>query len=115
MSDIQLRIPEEYWDKLNGRWNSHKFFNTINHWHISDYESDTTCDLMLVECMDGRFYIVDNWGGDADGHHEVFNPYDKNSYPTFFESFEQGNRTAAAVVASITGAKAEEIMIKSEE
>jgi len=96
-------IPLEYWDTARGRFKSHLYFDTINHVHISDYSSEKSCDLMLVCCRDGRWYIEDNWGGDAEGAADVFNPYDKNSYPTFFETMELAERRAAAVISSITG------------
>ena len=76
-------IPEEYWDSERNRYNSHAYFDTINHHHISDYSGEETCDIMIVECKDGRWYIEDNWGVDATGAPVVFNPFEKGSYPTF--------------------------------
>ena len=107
----ELQIPEEYWDQARGRFNSHKFFNTINHHHISDYSGDQTCDIMIVECKDGRWYIEDNWGGDALGAEDVFNPFDKNSYPTFFPTREDAELRAAQIVSSITGIDINELLI----
>lgn len=105
------RIPLEYWNEKRGRYNSHRFFNTVNHWHISDYSREVHCDLMLVECADGRFYIEDNWGGDANGHEKVFNPFQTDSYPVFFSDFDTANEVAAKVVAEITGNDYKKLMI----
>lgn len=106
------KMPTECWDEGVKRYNSHSFFSTINHWHVSDYSQDENCDIMIVECKDGRFYIEDNWGGDAKGHPDVFNPFDINSYPTFFTSFTAANKAAAIVVSSITGSNYKELMIE---
>ena len=104
-------IPQEYWDEDREKWNSHSFFNTINHWHVSDYSQEKTCDIMIVECKDGRFFIEDNWGGDANCHTDVFNPFERSSYPVFYNDFHSVNEAAAKIVASITGSDYQEIMI----
>ena len=104
-------IPLEYWSENRGRYDSHRFFNTINHWHIDDYSQEVHCDLMLVECADGRFYIEDNWGGDAKGHEKVFNPFQRDSYPTFFNDFKSANVAAAKVVSEITGSDYKTLLI----
>lgn len=108
--NIVNQIPDQYWDANKSRWNSHLYFDTVNHTHISDYSGDKSCDLMLVECKDGRWYIEDNWGGDAEGAKDVFNPFERHSYPTFFSSFEAAERRAAEIVSEITGAKIEELL-----
>lgn len=105
-------IPPEYWDSWRERWNSHAFFHTVNHWHISDYSQDETCEVLVVECKDGRFYIEDNFGGDAKGHADVFNPFDRNSFPVFFSDFPSVNEAAAKIVASITGGDYQQFLIK---
>ena len=82
------------------------------HHHISDYGESATCDIMIVGCSDGRWYIEDNWGGDAEGAKEVFNPFDKESYPTFFSDCKSANLRAAEIVSSITGCTPEELMLE---
>lgn len=109
------KIPPEYWDESRGRYDSHHFFNTVNHWHISDYSQEVHCDLKLVECADGRFYIEDNWGGDANGHEKVFNPFQRDSYPSFFSDFGSANVAAAKVVAEITGSDYKTLLIDDRE
>lgn len=106
------KIPEEYWDVNRGRFNSHAYFKTVAHHHISDYEGQESCDIMIVGCSDGRWYIEDNWGGDAKGAEDVFNPFDKASYPTFFDSLEAVNLRAAEIVSSITGCDPKELILE---
>ena len=109
------QIPSDFWDKGRDRWDSHRYFTTINHWHISDYSGEIHCDIMLVACQDGRFYLEDNWGDDAKGHAQVFNPFLKDSYPTFFNTFDAANEAGAKVVAQITGSHYTELMIDTDE
>lgn len=107
-------IPDQFWDSERSRYNSHRFFDTINHHHISDYSGDESCDLMIVECRDGRWYVEDNWGGDAKGAEGVFNPFEKGSYPTFFPTLEAANLHAAEVVSSITGTPVAALLLEDE-
>ena len=105
-------IPDKYWDENKRRFDSHLFFDTVNHHHISDYSKEEHCDLMIVECSDGRWYIEDNWGRDAQGAKDVFNPFDKQSYPTFFPTMKEAAVRAAEVVSSITGSSVEFVLGK---
>lgn len=111
MSENQ-RIPLEFWDEDRNRFNSHAYFSTVQHHHIADYNSEITCDVMIVQCADGRWYIEDNWGGDAQGAHDVFNPFVKESYPTFFQDVKSCNQRAAEIVSSITGCNVNELMLE---
>lgn len=111
---MNVKIPSEYWDESRKRYNSHAYFKTINHHHISDYSGEHSCDIMIVECEDGRWYIEDNWGGDADGATDVFNPFDRDSFPTFFSNCEAANKRAAEIVSSITGCDQASLMLKDE-
>lgn len=99
-----MAIDPQYW---NGeRWDGHRAFHTISHHHISCYNpaaGHDTCDIMIVECADGRWYVEDNWGGDAKGAERVWNPFDKDSEPHFFPSMEEAQKHAVAVVAKISG------------
>lgn len=110
--EAQNKISDDYWDENRKRFNSHAYFKTICHHHISDYSGDITCDVMIVKCEDGRWYIEDNWGGDAQGAPDVFNPFEKDSYPTFFPDLESCNRRAAEIVNSITGRNVDELMLE---
>lgn len=106
------KIPNKYWDENRKRYNSHAFFSTIKHHHISDYSGDESCDIMIVGCKDGRWYIEDNWGEYSDGVKDIFNPFDRDSYPTFFSSCEEANKRAAKIVSSITGCDPAELMLE---
>jgi len=105
------QIPIEYWNTGEAKWNSHAAFQTTNHWHVSSYE-EKSCDLTIVQCENGNYYIEDNFGGDAEGHGEVFNPFEFESYPTFFASFDEVNKRTAEIVASITGADVASLLIE---
>lgn len=111
------QIPIEYWNSEDKKWDSHRAFKTTKHWHVSYYSTGTgaeseSCDLMIVECDNGkRYFIEDNWGGDAKGHQEVFNPTQFDSYPTFFNTFDDVNQRTAEIVASITGADVASLLI----
>ncbi|MHB8226593.1 hypothetical protein [Acidithiobacillus sp.] len=100
-------MNKRFWDQDRQRWNGHAAFNTINHHHISCYSPASghdDCDLMVVECADGRWYVEDNWGGDAQGAEKVWNPYDPNAgEPHFFGNQADAFAHAVAVVARICG------------
>lgn len=109
-------IPLEYWDEARKRFNSHDYFSTINHHHISDYSGDKTCEVNIVECKDGRWYIEDYWE-DVSSKIQVddlFNPHDKNSYPAFFDSCESANRRAAEIVAMVTGCDLNTLLLEDD-
>lgn len=112
---MKKSIPIKYWDESKKRFNSHSFFETVEHHHISDYSGPVSCDIMIVGCKDGRWYIEDNWGEDTKGVKDVFNPFDKSSFPTFFPCCESANKRAAEIVASITGCNPEELMLEDEQ
>lgn len=96
-----------FWDEGRNRWDGHHAFNTISHEHVSCYDPASghdTCDIMIVECADGRWYVEDNWGGDAKGADKVWNPFDKSSEgPHFFASEDEAMQHAVAVVAKVSG------------
>ncbi len=100
-------MNEKFWHPEKKRWNGHAAFNTVSHHHVSCYdpaEGHDTCDLTIVECADGRWYVEDNWGGDAQGAEGVWNPYDRTATkPTFFESESDARKHAVTVVARICG------------
>lgn len=102
-------IPDEFWDEKRGRYNSHLYFDTINHSHLCDYSGDKSCDLMVVECRDGNWYVEDQWE-DAKGADGVFNPYQKGAYPSFYPSYEDAMRKAAEVISSITGMSVDKLL-----
>lgn len=98
-------MEKRFWDGV--RWNGHAAFNTVCHHHVSSYfpaDGHESCDIMVVGCSDGRWYVEDNWGGDANGVEGVWNPFDSSdSGPVFFSSREDAIKYAVAVVASVAG------------
>jgi len=107
-----MPIAKELWDGT--RWNGHAAFNTISHTHVSCYspaDGHDSCDIMAVECADGRWYVEDNWGGDANGADGVWNPFDaSDAEPRFFESEEAALRHAVAVVAAVAGVQESDLL-----
>jgi hypothetical protein len=107
-----MALDKKFWD--GKRWNGHAAFHTISHTHISCYwpaEGRDTCDIMAVECKDGRWYVEDNWGGDANGASGVWNPFDPSDEgPRFFETEEAAIRHAVYVVASVSGVSEAELL-----
>jgi len=101
-------MNKEFWIKCNTRgtykWDTHNALNTINHNHISCYPDEgDNCDLMIVECANGQFYIEDNWGGDAQGAPEAFNPYDEHASPVFFDNYEDAEKIANKIIEKVCG------------
>lgn len=98
-------MDPQFWDGT--RWDGHRAFGTVNHHHIACYsaaDGHDACDIMIVECADGRWYVEDNWGGDAKGAQGVWNPFEpSNDGPTFFPSESDAMRHAVAVVARVSG------------
>jgi hypothetical protein len=100
-----MELDQRFW---NGkRWDGHRAFNTVNHQHVSCYApapQHDTCDIMIVECADGRWYVEDNWGTDAKGADKVWNPFDPSTEgPHFFASEDEAMQHAVAVVAKVSG------------
>lgn len=59
-------MEERFWSDERKRWDGHQAFNTVTHHHVSCYfpaDGHDTCDIMIVGCADGRWYVEDNWGG----------------------------------------------------
>ncbi len=109
------QLPTEFWDSSKGKWNTHAALRTVNHWHISYYggADSVDCDLMIVQCENGKFFINDNWGNDAkDFHNEVFNPFDKKATIVFFDTFDEVNLRTAQIVSTITGASVSSLLIE---
>lgn len=106
------KIDKAFWVEGSGKWDSHKAFDTIGHNHVSYYFRDDEgddCDIMVVECRDGRFFIEDNWGGDAKGAPHAFNPYEKNSYPVFYKTFEGALTKAKLIVSGVSKVDFEDV------
>lgn len=103
-------MDERFWDQKQKCWNGHAAFNTVSHHHVSCYspaDGRDSCDIMIVECADGRWYVEDNWGDDAQGAEKVWNPFDRNAgEPHFFACEHDALAHATAVVAQVSGVPA---------
>jgi hypothetical protein len=106
-----MPIDNQFWD--GRRWNGHVAFDTVEHTHVCCYfpaEGRDTCDIMVVGCKDGRWYVEDNWGGDANGAAGVWNPFDpSDAGPQFFLSEEAALVHAVSVVAAVSGVAESEL------
>jgi hypothetical protein len=107
----QMVMNKEFWDGT--RWHGHDAFDTVSHIHVSDYSPEPehgTCDIMAVECRDGRWYVEDNWG---DGVAGAWNPFDANDEgPRFFDDEEAALRHACACVAAVSGGSVEQLLAR---
>lgn len=107
-----MAIDKKFWD--GRRWNGHEAFCTISHTHVSCFlpaEGYDTCDIMAVECKDGRWYVEDNWGDDAKGATGVWNPFDPSDVgPSFFPTEDAAIRHAVSIVAAVSGVSESELL-----
>lgn len=111
MGESTLSIPVEFWDESASRWNSHRYFDTVNHQHFSHYRDEKSCDIMLVECRNGCWYREDSWGDTEElALADVFYPFNKNAYPTFFNTYDQVNNRAAEIISQVTGVSVEYLL-----
>jgi len=103
-----MTLDPKFWNGT--RWDGHAAFNTVDHEHVSCYSpapGHKDCDLMVVGCADGRWYVEDIWGVDAAGHDGVWNSKNQNaSSPQFFTSKDLAVKHAVAVVAKVAGVPA---------
>lgn len=106
-----MAIDKKFWDGT--RWDGHSAFKTISHGHISCFapaEDHDTCDIMIVEMSDGRWYVEDNWGDDAKGAVGVWNPFDtSDAEPVFYPTQEVAMAHAISVVARVCGQSEAEV------
>jgi hypothetical protein len=107
-----MALDKKFWDGT--RWQGHSAFKTISHTHVSCYspaEGCDTCDIMAVECGDGRWYVEDNWGDDAKGAAGVWDPFNpSDAEPRFFDSEDAAIRHAVAAVAAVCGVPEAELL-----
>ena len=108
-------MEERFWSDERKRWDGHQAFNTVTHHHVSCYfpaDGHDTCDIMIVGCADGRWYVEDNWGGDAQGAEKVWNPFNREAEePHFFDNTDSALAHAVAIVACICGVPGDKVSI----
>lgn len=95
--------------KVNGMWDTHTHYRTINHTHMSYINTDSLLiDLCLVECQDGRWFIVDDTSEIEDD-----NIFDKCSdefiEPKFFDNEEKATEYAIDTIHKKTGVSRTEL------
>jgi hypothetical protein len=107
-----MGIDKKFWD--GKRWQGHAAFETVGHVHVSCFSpapGHDSCDIMAVECADGRWYVEDHWGDDAKGAEGVWNPFcPSDAEPSFFDSEEAAIRHAVSVASSVSGAPQAELL-----
>lgn len=89
--------------RKNGIWDTHAALKTINHAHYSVYDSDPSCDLMIVETGDGKFFIGESFDGDGRGHPKVFNESGESRAVTLYDTLDEATETVLAVLSELTG------------
>lgn len=89
--------------RINGTWNTHDALKTVNHQHFSVYDSDPSCDLMIVETGDGKFFIGESFDGDGRGHPKVFNESCESSAVTLYDTLDEAVETVLTVLSELTG------------
>jgi len=94
-------IDRKYWMDDRGKWDGHLAFATVYHCHVCHYggAGEEICDIMVVECRNGKYYVEDNWGGDAPEDSIAWNPYIRDSEPVFLDSYEEADLKAREIVA----------------
>lgn len=89
--------------KVNGMWDTHTYYKTISHCHLSCFDGDKDyADICAVECQDGRWFLVDDQGTATTN--EIL---DKRSEefvePKFFDSYAELMDFAIIEISKITG------------
>lgn len=96
--------------KINGQWDTHNYYQTINHFHLSCLPDDGDfADIMAVECKDGRWFLEEQSG--ESGDEKLFDSYsDEFKEPHFFDTSEAAKEYAIKVINRVTGVSIEELI-----
>lgn len=89
--------------RKNGVWDTHTALKTVNHAHYSAYDSDPSCDLMIIETGDGKFYIGESFDGDGRGHPKVFSETCENGVVELYDSLKEAQDIILLVLSELTG------------
>lgn len=87
----------------NGQWNIHEALKTVAHAHYSMYDSDPSCDLMIAETNNGKFFIGESFDGEGRGHPDVFCESGKNDEVKLYDTFEEAQEVILFILAELTG------------
>lgn len=94
---------------INGQWDTHAALRTVNHQHFSVYDSDPSCDLMIVETGDGRFFIGESFAGDGRGHPKVFCEDGEGNMITLYSTLDEAVDAILEVLSELTGQSIEHL------
>ncbi len=88
--------------KRNGMWDTHAFYDTISHFHLSNFpDNGEYADICVVECRDGRWFLVDDQGTSKDT--AILDKYlDEFVEPMFFNSAEAAQEYAINAIHIIS-------------
>lgn len=89
--------------KVKGMWDTHSFYSTVSHFHLSDFPRDGEyADICVVECSDGRWILVDDQGTSSDP--KILDKYSEAFIePAFFSSASEAEKYAINAIHKITG------------
>lgn len=89
--------------KRNGMWDTHTYYDTVSHSHLTYLCDDGRyVDIRLVECKDGRWFLIDDEGSVSDtGILDLYK--DTFIEPRFFSSAEEATDYAIKAASKITG------------
>lgn len=89
--------------RKNGVWDTHTALKTVSHDHYSEYDSEPSCDLMIIETEDGKFYIGESFDGDGRGHPKVFCVSGERNIVELYDTFEEAENNIIQVLSELTG------------
>lgn len=93
----------------NGKWDTHTALKTVDHTHYSVYASEPSCDLMIVETGDGKFYIGESFNGDGRGHPRVFSVSGSSKIVELYDTLEEAEENILLVLSELTGFSVEKL------
>jgi hypothetical protein len=92
-----------------GGWDTHTALKTVGHRHYSVYDSEPSCDLMIVETGDGKFYIGESFNDDGRGHPRVFCISGSNNIVELYDTIEEAEENIFLVLSELTGFSVEKL------
>lgn len=102
-------MPAKQPDKVNDKWDTHTFYKTVSHLHLSMLDnSNELIDLILVECGDGRWFVEQvSTPFESD---QLFDAYSSEFIePKFYESLGVAEEIACKIITENTSLKFDEI------
>jgi hypothetical protein len=96
-------------EKINGKWDTHTFYQTVSHLHLSLLVNNSDLiDFMLVECADGRWFIVEE--SNTFECEQLFDAYSREFVePKMYSSSDEAEKFACQLIAENTCLEFDEI------